>query len=38
MKRLNKSIGITQEEFDFEYRIGLVDDFEYNLDFKIDKI
>ena len=27
----------TQEEFDFEYRIGLVDDFQYNLDFKIDR-
>jgi len=27
----------TQEEFDFEYRIGLIDDFQYNLDFKIDR-
>ena len=27
----------TQKEFDFEYSIGLIDDFKYNLEFKIDK-
>ncbi len=27
----------TQKEFDFEYNIGLIDDFEYNTDFKINK-
>lgn len=27
----------TQREFDFEYNIGLIDDFEYNLEFKINK-
>ncbi len=27
----------TQEEFDFEYRIGLIDDFQYKMDFKIEK-
>lgn len=27
----------TQKEFDFEYTIGLIDDFKYNLDFKINK-
>ncbi len=26
-----------QKEFDFEYNVGLLDDFEYNLEFKIDK-
>ena len=27
----------TKKEFDFEYSIGLIDDFKYNLDFKINK-
>lgn len=27
----------TQKEFDFEYTIGLIDDFKYNLEFKINK-
>ncbi|MCG8310571.1 MAG: trigger factor [Cytophagales bacterium] len=27
----------TQKEFDFEYNIGLIDDFDYKLDFKINK-
>ena len=26
-----------QKEFDFEYNVGMIDDFEYNLEFKIDK-
>ena len=26
-----------QTEFDFEYSVGLIDNFEYNLDFKINK-
>ena len=27
----------TQREFDFEYNVGLIDEFEYNLNFKINK-
>lgn len=40
MPNNEKAQGIdwdTQKEFDFEYSIGLIDDFKYNLEFKIDK-